>query len=293
VLAETTTVIAGPSNRLNNIILASTAINETLLNPGAVFSFNGIVGERTSAKGYREAGAYAGGRLVNEIGGGICQVSSTIYDCVLHADLEVVARSPHGMTVAYLPLGQDATVAWGSIDFKFKNSSKFPIRIDITVSGRDLNVQLIGTKLDDNYIVLTYERISSTAFKVIEMEDESIPQGQTKVDADGHTGHVVDTYKNFYDAEDNLINTVLVGRSTYRVQDRVILIPIPLPEDLNPTPEPSPPPIEPTPEPTPPPTDLTPEPTPPPTDPPPDQNSDLLSDEPSPDMQPGDHEPDE
>ena len=289
VLAESTTRIAGTSNRLNNITIASEAIDGNLLNPGGSFSFNETVGRRTTDKGYREAGAYAGGRLVNEIGGGICQVSSTIYNCVLHADLEVVSRTPHGMTVAYLPLGQDATVAWGSIDFKFRNDTDFPLRIDITISGRDLTVQLIGTKLDDNYIVIRYERISSTAFKVIEKEDESVPQGQTIVDADGHTGHVVDSYKYLYDADDNLISKTLVGRSTYRVQDRVILIPIPPPVDTEQPPVTEPPPAT---DPTPgvsPPTDLTPEP-PPVAEPAPDQASDLLLDEPSPDIQPGDPE---
>ena len=228
VLAERTTRNSGSSNRLNNIKIASEAIDGLLLNPGDVFSFNETVGNRTRDKGYREAGAYVGGRLVDEVGGGICQVSSTIYDCVLHADLDIVERTPHGMTVSYLPLGQDATVTWGAIDFKFRNNTRFPVRIDISIKGQEITVQLMGTKLDDNYILLRYDRISSTPFRVIEQEDESVPQGQTRVYTDGYTGYVVETFKDFYDAEDNLIKTVRVGRSTYRVSDRIILIPVPL-----------------------------------------------------------------
>jgi len=248
VLAERTTRILGTSNRLNNIVLSSQAVNETLLNPGDEFSFNNIVGQRTAAKGYREAGAYVGGMTVLEIGGGICQTSSTIYDCVLHADLTVTERWEHRFTVAYLPLGSDATINWGSLDFRFINSTKYPIRVEAVVTGRDLEVKLIGTKLDDTYIKVDFEKISETPFQVVRREDESIPQGETKTYTDGHTGYVVDTYKYLYDGDDNLISKTRVGRSTYRVQDKIILIPPELPpeetgnpgETGSPSPDPSP-----------------------------------------------------
>jgi len=241
VLSETTTDIAGTSNRLNNITLAAAAINGTVLKPGDVFSFNGIVGQRTAEKGYKEAGAYVGGRTVQEIGGGICQVSSTTYNCVLYANLEVVERRAHGFTVAYLPLGNDATVDWGSIDFKFRNSTDYPIRVETAIDGRKLTVRLIGTKLDDNYIKIDHEDISTTPFKVVTKEDESVPAGQTIVDTSGYTGHVVDTYKYLYDGQDNLISKTLVGRSTYNTQDRVILVPVgSLTESPSPSPDASP-----------------------------------------------------
>lgn len=231
VLSETTTTIGGTSNRLNNVILATEAVDGTQLNPGEVFSFNRIVGERTSARGYREANAYVSGKTVLEIGGGICQVSSTIYNCVLYAGLEVVERRAHGFTVSYLPLGNDATVAWGAIDFKFKNNTDYPIRVEAVVSGRSLNVKLIGTKLDDNYIKIEYKQISRTPIQEIEREDESVPPGQRIVDTDGYTGYVVDTYKYIYDGEDNLLSEIYVGRSSYNVQNKVILIPVAVPED--------------------------------------------------------------
>jgi len=267
VLATRTTNIAGTSNRLNNVTLAAQAINGTVLNPGDLFSFNDIVGQRTSSRGYKEAGAYVGGRVVQEIGGGICQTSSTTYDCVLHADLEVVERACHRFTVSYLPLGNDATINWGTIDFKFRNSTDYPLRVDTEVSGRNLTVSLIGTKLDDTYIKIDYELISKTPYQVIRKEDPSVPPGQTIVDTTGYNGHVVDTYKYLYDGNDNLISKTLVGRSTYRVQDRVILIPPGSAEDPgaqqqpSPTPSPTPDPTKPTGGPTPGPTDQ-PDPTP-------------------------------
>ena len=282
VIAEGTTRISGTSNRLNNINIASEAVNETLLNPGDEFSFNRIVGQRTAARGYREAGAYVSGILVDEVGGGICQVSSTIYYCVLRANLTVVERKPHPLTVSYLPLGQDATVSWGSIDFRFLNSTDYPIRVESNVQSRDITVRLIGTKLDDTYIEVDYVRIETTPYQVIRQEDESIPQGTTKVFTEGQTGYIVEVFKSMFDGEGELIERWSIGRDVYRMQDRVILIPPELPED------PDPPPTDPPPTDAPPtdapPTDTPPTDTPPtepptteppvePTDEPPDESS--------------------
>jgi hypothetical protein len=225
VLAERTTFIAGTNNRLNNIVISSAAVDGTILNPGDEFSFNQVVGRRTVANGFMPAGAFVGGRLVDVVGGGICQTTSSIYDCVLHADLEVVERVNHGFMVTYIPLGQDATVSWGSLDFRFRNNTDFPIRIESTVSGRSLTVRLIGTKLDDNYIVVRSEQISSTPFRVVERVDESVPPGRTVVYNDGYRGFVVDTFQDLFDVNGELISTTYVGRSVYRVQNRIILVP--------------------------------------------------------------------
>ena len=232
VLAERTTIISGTSNRLNNVELSAAAVDGTILAPGDIFSFNGIVGERTAERGYLEAGAYVNNETVQEIGGGICQTSSTIYDCVLHSDLEVIERLNHMFTVAYLPLGNDATINWGTVDLKFRNSTDYPIRIETEIDGRNLTVKLIGTRLDDDYIEIGFELISTTSFETVRQEDESVPQGSTITKSDGHVGYVVDTYKYLYDKDGNLISETLVGRSTYRAQNRVILIP-PEPESAD------------------------------------------------------------
>ena len=225
ILAESTTVVGGNSNRVGNVRLSSSSIDGTMLNPGDMFSFNDIVGQRTAERGYREAGAYVGNLMVQEIGGGICQTSSTIYYSVLKADLLVMERQPHNMTVGYLPLGCDATINWGTIDLKFRNNTDYPIKIEMEMEGTNLTARLMGTKLDDTYVKVGNTTVSSTAYEEIEREDESIAEGERKVYTDGATGFVVDTYKYYYDADDNLIDTVYVGRSTYVVQHRIILVP--------------------------------------------------------------------
>ena len=262
IISERTTDIAGTSNRYNNVVISSEAVNETILNPGDTFSFNEIVGPRTSARGYMSAGAYVGGKTVQEIGGGICQVSSTLYDCVLYADLEVVERRPHMFTVPYLPLGNDATIAWGAIDFKFKNDTDYPIKIETHIEGRKITIKLHGTKLDENYIKVQYVVIGTTAYTVEYEEDASIEPGKQKVDESGSNGCAVETYKYVYDKDGNELSKTFIAKSSYRPHNRLILVPVgtlgedgkPLPpEEIPPTPTdpggetPSPTPSEPEP----------------------------------------------
>jgi len=144
-IAQCVTQIPGTANRLNNIVLASEAVNGYILEPGEEFSFNRIVGIRTAERGFKSAPAYSGGEIVQAIGGGICQVSSTIYSAIKDTDIRVTERHPHGRPVAYLPWGRDATVSWGSLDFRFINNTDYPLRIDAVVEGRTLTVQIYGT----------------------------------------------------------------------------------------------------------------------------------------------------
>lgn len=237
ILSEKATYVAGTSNRVNNVRLAAQAMNGKILNPGDVFSYNETLGQRTAEKGYAEAGAYVGGKTVQEIGGGICQGSSTLYYCVLYANLEVVERSNHMFTVSYLPLGNDATVNWGTIDFKFKNNSEYPIKIETIMKDGYLSIKLHGTKLNNNSVKVEYEVISKTDFKTVQKEDPSVAPGTTKVDVDGHTGYVVETYKYIYDGAGNLVSKTFLARDKYKVQDKVVLVPV---GTLTPSPSPSP-----------------------------------------------------
>ena len=144
-IGECVTSIAGSANRLGNITLASEAIDGLILEPGEEFSFNRTVGRRTSERGYRPAPAFMGGATVQAIGGGICQVSSSIYSAILDSDIKVLERYAHGKPVAYLPRGRDATVSWGSLDFRFMNNTDYPLRVDVRVDGRTLTAQVYGT----------------------------------------------------------------------------------------------------------------------------------------------------
>lgn len=139
-------------NRNTNLRVMCQALDGVVLQPGEEFSFNTVVGERTKEKGYLPAPAYSGNRLTNALGGGVCQGSSTLYNCVLLADLEVTARSCHGASINYLPLGLDAAVNWLTTDFCFRNSWNFPIKIQARVTEEYLEMEILGTDEKD-YIV--------------------------------------------------------------------------------------------------------------------------------------------
>ena len=157
--SKTTSLSGSTSNRINNITLAANAINGVILNPGDEFSYNTVVGQRTAARGYKTAGAYSGGQTVQAYGGGICQVSSTLYCCALYANLNITARTCHMFPVSYLPAGLDATVSWGGPEFKFVNSRSYPIKIVAYVQNGSVTVELWGTDVDGSYV----EMLSSTS----------------------------------------------------------------------------------------------------------------------------------
>ena len=158
-LAEKTTYLWGSnSNRINNVTKAASCINGVILAPGEEFSYNPTLGERTAANGYMLAGAYNDGEVVQEYGGGICQVSSTLYTCALYANLHITARACHWFPVGYLPAGMDATVSWGGPEFKFVNDRDYPVKIVAWVddSTYSVTVQLWGTDVDGSYVEMTY-----------------------------------------------------------------------------------------------------------------------------------------
>jgi len=145
-LAEYTTEFVKNINRTENIRLASEAIKGTLLAPGEVFSFNEIVGPRVEERGYLSAMVILGGEFTPGLGGGICQVSSTLYNAVLLAGLEVVERHPHSLKIDYVPVGRDATVTYGLKDFKFKNNTPGYLLLDYSITGQKLTLSIYGIK---------------------------------------------------------------------------------------------------------------------------------------------------
>jgi len=148
-LGTETTHVAGTSDRVTNVRLSSEAINGLILGPGEEFSFNGVVGVRSSSRGYRPGGAFVGGETVSVIGGGICQTSSTLYSAIMDTDIKVTERYPHGQRVPYLPRGRDATVFWNRLDFRFENNTEYPMRIEFELENRSLTVWVYGTIIDD------------------------------------------------------------------------------------------------------------------------------------------------
>lgn len=153
VLGHCETKHTDDENRNTNLRLLCEALDGVILQPGDVFSYNEVVGERTEEKGYKPATAYSGTRLVKDIGGGVCQGSTTIYNCALLADLEILERVCHGATVGYITLGLDAAVNWNTkTDLKFKNNFNFPMMIKAEVSEGYVRMQILGTDEKDYYI---------------------------------------------------------------------------------------------------------------------------------------------
>lgn len=223
VLGECTTTVGGTAARLGNVTLAAEKCNEYILMPGEVFSYNDVVGPRTTAAGFLPAPAYVQGQTVNEVGGGICQVSSTIYLATLRSNLEIVERRNHSYISDYITAGMDATVAYNAIDYKFKNDTEYPIMIEASVKNRKLTVQIVGTKTDDTRVEMTYSIVSTTPYEVIYQADESVPVGTTKVSVTPYKGYKVVVYRNVYDGDGKLISSEQENVSTYRKRDKVIL----------------------------------------------------------------------
>lgn len=170
------------TDRTTNLRLAANKVNGTVLMPGETFSYNKVVGARTIAAGYKEAAVYENGKVVDGIGGGICQVSSTIYNAAIYANLDIVQRSNHQFVPSYVTASRDATVVYGSIDFQFKNNRDYPIKIVCSVSGGIASCQIFGLKQDNDYQVeiSSYETgrtstaIYSEAYKILKKDGKVV-----------------------------------------------------------------------------------------------------------------------
>ncbi len=170
------------TDRTTNLRLAANKINGTVLMPGETFSYNQVVGARTIAAGYKEAPIYVSGEVVDGLGGGICQITSTLYNAVIYANLEIVERSNHQFVPSYVSASRDATVVYGSIDFKFKNNRDYPIKLVCSVSGGVANFQIFGMKTENDYEVeissyqtgTTATAIYSEAYKILKKNGQVV-----------------------------------------------------------------------------------------------------------------------
>ena len=248
-LSTTGTKVSGSSERRGNVKLSAEFCNGVILNPGEIFDYNLLVGERTTARGFGEAAAYVNGETVDEVGGGICQTSSTIYYASLLANLEIVDRANHRYISSYIEKGMDATVSWGGPEFRFRNDTDYPIKVETKYEKNTLTVNIYGTKTDDTYVKMTHKVISTTPYNVVRQETSDLPYGTEQQKQSPYTGYVVETYRNLYDGEGNLISSKFEAKNTYRARDEIILVgtankptsaPVTPPAD-----EPTPPPQEP------------------------------------------------
>lgn len=209
-------------NRANNVSISADKIDGTIIMPGETFSYNQTVGERTIAAGYKEAGAYSGGRVVQDVGGGICQTSSTLYNAVLLANLEIVDRTNHQFLTSYVEAGKDATVTWGGIDFKFKNSRSYPIKIEASAKNGVCEMSIYGIREETEYEVeIQSEVLSYLPYTTKYEEDSTLEEGKEVIDQSGYEGCTSETYR-ILKKNGKIISKTLLSKDTYDPMTRII-----------------------------------------------------------------------
>lgn len=208
------------TNRTTNLRLASDKINNIVIMPGETFSYNKTVGERTIEAGYKEAAIFENGQVIDGLGGGICQISSTLYNSVLYANLEVIERSNHTFLTSYLPGGRDATVVYGVLDFQFKNNRNYPIKISSSVTGGVVTIQIYGLKQDDDYEVeLTQNKIRTIPFTTQYVSKAGYKSGS--IIQTGANGYIYEAYKTLK-KNGVVVSTELISTDTYSAKAKMI-----------------------------------------------------------------------
>jgi vancomycin resistance protein YoaR len=216
----TTNFDPNQTDRTENVRLAADALNGAVIAPGEMFSFNKRVGERTAGKGYQDAYIIVNGQFVEGLGGGICQVSSTLYNTALLADLPIDERINHDLVISYVPLGQDATVAWPNLDLKFSNNSGGYILIRTILGEDSLTINFYGQPQPGRQVII---KDSSTPIPPPEQKvtDKSLPSGQQRVKQEGVQGYHVTTTRTIVQ-NGKVVKTDVLGTSTYEPTPEII-----------------------------------------------------------------------
>ena len=219
-----TTTTTNDSKRNTNIQLSAQAISGKTVLPGEIFSFNGATGERTAAKGYQEAPAISGGQSKDEVGGGVCQTSSTLFNAVARADLEIIERNPHAWPSHYIEKGFDATVNWPGLDFKFKNNTEWPIFIIAGYNKKKVTVNIYGMSLGsdvridlESELVRTIPKPEGTKYVI----NTSLAPGESRKTVTGRQGYEVNTWKVWYQGNRETKREILF-KTTYKAYQETI-----------------------------------------------------------------------
>lgn len=223
-ISSYTTKTTDNKNRNTNVRLSAEAINGMVVQPGETFSFNAATGQRTEEKGYKPAAAIAGGAVNDEVGGGVCQTSSTLFNAVARADLEIVSRSPHAWPSSYVAEGMDATVNWPNLDFKWRNNSDYPIYIVAWYDNRKVTVELYGRGLGDGVTIdLEHEKVKDmpAPTEVKEVNNPNLAPGTRKKTVSRRDGSVWETYQVWYRNGQEFKRERLC-KSTYKVYQETI-----------------------------------------------------------------------
>ncbi|WP_134704513.1 VanW family protein [Ammoniphilus sp. YIM 78166] len=208
--------------RTHNVESTALVLHDTLLQPDEIFSYRKLVQETEKKFGYKPAPVILDGELRPGIGGGVCQVSTTLYNAVLFADLELVERRNHSLPIGYAPLGRDATYSDWGIDFRFKNTTDKHLLIRTEMKNGTLTVKLFGTFPEDKKVEVVTETVSTIAPTTETRRDSSLAPGQSKVIREGKPGYQVNVYKKITEAGTE--KKVLVSKDTYKAQPRVVAV---------------------------------------------------------------------
>lgn len=224
-VSSTTSTTTSSSNRNTNIRLVCEKLDGLVLQPGEQFDFNKYIGERTEAAGYKEAGGIFNGALRQELGGGICQANAMIYHSVTKADLQVDTRTPHTWPSDYVEVGTDATVSWGGPEFRFTNSSEYPIALHAYYGNQKVTVELYGRPLPDGMTIkLKGEIVSRTEAKVEYKADSDMALGEKVTEKSAHDAIKAKSYKIYYDADGNEIKREDYKDSSYPMINKVVRV---------------------------------------------------------------------
>lgn len=211
-------------DRSHNLTKAANIINGVMVKPGEVFSFNQTVGPRTGVTGYRDALVIVGDRFEPGTGGGICQVSSTLYNATLLAGLEIVERNNHGLLVAYIPPGLDATVAYGLQDYRFKNNTDSPIYVRSLAGGGKLTITIYGNLAYKKNIKLSHVIDQVIPFQEIRELKTDMEPGAEKVDHNGAPGYVVRSFRSYLNANGETVASEQLARDRYKPLNKLIFV---------------------------------------------------------------------
>ncbi|WP_219834376.1 VanW family protein [Paenibacillus sp. R14(2021)] len=223
IAAFTTDFTTSGAGRAFNVEMTARTLNDWELAPGEVFDYNKVIALTNKNYGYRAAPVILNGEFVPGIGGGICQVSSTLYNAALHAGLEMVERRNHSLPVAYLPMGQDATYAEGAINFRFKNTTGKTLIIRTEVKDRELTVKLFGTMPRNVSYTISSKTVSTVAPPVKEVARASLQPGTRRLLTTGKSGYVVETFRTKL-VNGKVVSSNRISRDTYKAQATVYAI---------------------------------------------------------------------
>lgn len=220
-ISSYSTEVEGSDARKTNVELAAKYCDGTILMPGESFSYNEGVGELTEERGFLPGPSYADGQSVMDMGGGICQVSSTMYMACLYANLEIDERHCHPYPSSYVPAGLDATVAWGGCDFIFTNDTDYPIKISTSYDGYSTSCTIWGTVTEPFSVELYTETLETEPYETKYELDKTLGKDEQVLDTVGIEGLTIQSYRRVYDADGNVISDNPEAVSVYSKRDEV------------------------------------------------------------------------